>query len=88
MVLTNLRMLGHVFNPVSWWFCHDTRTANCSLIVAEVQQHLRGLAQLPARPTSSTATVTSCEPGHTKRFHVSPFLPIEGLDVPVHLRAA
>jgi uncharacterized protein len=21
-VLTNLRVLGHVFNPVSWWFCH------------------------------------------------------------------
>jgi uncharacterized protein len=76
-VLTNLRVLGHVFNPVSWWYCYhpDGRLA---LVVAEVnntfgETHGYVLDDLrPGRGDTLEATAA-------KVFHVSPFLPIEGL---------
>jgi uncharacterized protein len=76
MVLTNLRVLGHVFNPVSWWFCHDTDD-ELRLIVAEVHntfgdEHSYVLDDLERRGDVVRARTT-------KRFHVSPFLPISGL---------
>jgi DUF1365 family protein len=76
-VLTSLRVLGHVFNPVSWWFCHDEHD-RLVLVVAEVNNtfgdaHAYLLDRLEPRPDG---TVTATAP---KAFHVSPFLPIEGL---------
>jgi DUF1365 family protein len=76
-VLTNLRVLGHVFNPVSWWFCHH-EDGSLALVVAEVnntfgESHCYLLDDLEPGP------------GHGPRgarvqgFHVSPFLPIDGL---------
>ena len=77
LVLTNLRILGHVFNPVSWWFCHDPE-GELQLIVAEVNNtfgdsHSYLLTDLEHR----NGVVRARAP---KVFHVSPFLPIEGLD--------
>jgi DUF1365 family protein len=76
-VLTNLRVLGHVFDPVSWWFCHhpDGRLA---LVVAEVnntfgESHCYLLDRLEHRANGTVRAHTA------KRFHVSPFLPVEGL---------
>jgi uncharacterized protein len=75
-VLTNLRVLGHVFNPVSWWFCHDLDD-EVRLIVAEVHntfgdQHSYVLDDLERRGNVVRARAS-------KVFHVSPFLPIAGL---------
>lgn len=77
-VLTNLRVFGHVFDPVSWWFCHgpDGRLA---FVVAEVNNtfgdsHCYLLDDLERRSDGSVRAAAS------KRFHVSPFLPIDGLD--------
>ena len=42
------RMLGYVFNPVSFWVCHD-RAGAVVAVLAEVQQHVRRAAPLPAR---------------------------------------
>jgi uncharacterized protein len=76
-VLANLRVLGHVFNPVSWWFCHhpDGRLA---FVVAEVhntfgEAHAYLLDELEHRPDGTVRAQAR------KVFHVSPFLPVEGL---------
>jgi uncharacterized protein len=83
-VLTSLRVLGHVFNPVSWWFCHD-EDGRLALIVAEVHNtfgdtHAYLLEDLERR---ADGTVRATAP---KVFHVSPFLPIEGLGYDFVLR--
>jgi uncharacterized protein len=75
-VLTSLRVLGHVFNPVSWWFCHD-RDGRLALVVAEVDNtfgdsHAYLLDQLEHR---ADGTVRATAP---KAFHVSPFLDVAG----------
>jgi uncharacterized protein len=76
-VLTNLRVMGYVFNPVSWWFCHhpDGRLA---LVVAEVDNtfgdaHCYLLDDLEHRPDGTVRARAD------KVFHVSPFLPVDGL---------
>ncbi len=76
-VLTNLRVLGHVFNPVSWWFCHHP-DGELALIVAEVnntfgESHSYLLDHLEVDGSVVRARAA-------KAFHVSPFLPITGLD--------
>lgn len=76
-VLTNLRVLGHVFDPVSWWFCHHP-DGELAMVVAEVnntfgESHCYLLDRLEHRANGSVRAHTA------KRFHVSPFLPVEGL---------
>ncbi len=76
-VLANLRVLGHVFDPVSWWFCHHA-DGSLALVVAEVrntfgESYWYLLDELEERGGG----VVQAQAG--KRFHVSPFLPIDGL---------
>lgn len=76
-VLTNLRVLGHVFNPVSWWFSYHP-DGELALVVAEVSStfgdtHLYLLDELSTRPDGTRVAVAP------KRLHVSPFLPIDEL---------
>jgi uncharacterized protein len=76
-VLTNLRVFGHVFNPVSWWYCFHP-DGELGLVVAEVhntfgESHGYVLADL--RPGAGD----TLEATASKVFHVSPFLPIDGL---------
>ena len=71
------RVLGFVFNPVSFWFCHDTdgalRAVLCDvrntfgdrhnyLVVHDDQRPILPSDRMPAR----------------KVFHVSPFFPVAG----------
>ncbi|MEY3020391.1 MAG: hypothetical protein RLZZ272_1375 [Actinomycetota bacterium] len=73
-VLTNLRVLGHVFNPVSWWFAHGA-DGRLELVIAEVNStfgdaHAYVLDDLlEGRDGLFRATAT-------KVLHVSPFLPV------------
>jgi uncharacterized protein len=76
-VLTNLRVLGHVFNPVSWWFCHE-QDGSLAFVVAEVnntfgESHLYLLDELEVGRDGLVRASAR------KAFHVSPFLPIDGL---------
>jgi uncharacterized protein len=76
-VLTNLRVFGYVFNPVSWWFCHHP-DGQLAFVVAEVNNtfgdaHCYLLDDLDHRPDGTVRARAD------KVFHVSPFLPIEGL---------
>ena len=72
LLLTNARVLGYVFNPLSVYYCHD-RDGDLALHRGRGAQHLR-----------RSATATCCEPGERGRaetdkdFYVSPFLTVDG----------
>ena len=66
LLLTNLRVLGYVFNPVSFFYCYRGRRARVHR--GRGEQHLRRAAAVPAlaenrhrrsRPTSTTSGCTS-----------------------------
>lgn len=76
LLQTSPRILGHTFNPVSWWYCHDG-DGRLALVVAEVDNtfgdtHCYVLTDLQRRGRTVVAH-------DTKVFHVSPFMPIEPL---------
>jgi DUF1365 family protein len=71
------RMLGYVFNPVSFWVCHD-RDHNVRAVLCEVcntfgEQHNYLLAHPDLRPLVSGETLRA-----RKVFHVSPFCEVKG----------
>ncbi|MFK7744302.1 MAG: DUF1365 domain-containing protein [Roseobacter sp.] len=76
-LLAQPRVLGHVFNPVSFWLC---RRADDALItvIAEVSntfgdRHSYLCAHPDQRPIEPQDTLNA-----TKIFHVSPFQPVTG----------
>ncbi len=71
------RVLGYVFNPVSFWFCHD-RGGRLRAILAEVsntfgERHAYLLRHADGRPIADGEQL-----GVRKVFHVSPFFPVAG----------
>jgi DUF1365 family protein len=71
------RVLGYVFNPVSFWFC-ERRDGAVRAIVCEVnntfgERHCYVLAHADGRPLAWGEPV-----GAAKVFHVSPFCTVEG----------
>lgn len=77
LLLAQPRVLGHVFNPVSFWLCHDGAGAlRCA--IAEVtntfgDRHSYLCHRDDLAPLTATDTVQA-----TKIMHVSPFQPVEG----------
>lgn len=77
LLLAQPRVLGHVFNPVSFWLCHDGE-GRLRVVIAEVNNtfgqrhsylcHRDDLA--PIGPGDRLAA--------RKVFHVSPFQPVAG----------
>jgi len=74
-LLTHLRYLGYVFNPVSFFYCHD-RDGRLELVLAEVNNTFGETHRywLPAGAGGARDRVRR----HTaaKRMHVSPFMPM------------
>jgi hypothetical protein len=71
-LVTQVRVLGHVFNPVSFYLCRDERGA-LDAFVAEIENtpwNERFAYVLDARGGQRRWRFP-------KRFHVSPFLPME-----------
>jgi DUF1365 family protein len=71
------RMLGYVFNPVSFWVCHDAG-GRVAAVLAEVnntfgERHLYLVAHHDGRPIADGDTL-----GARKVFHVSPFCAVRG----------
>lgn len=71
------RVLGYVFNPVSFWFCHD-RAGQLIAVLAEVsntfgEHHNYLVAHPDHRPITAGDELKAC-----KVFHVSPFFPVRG----------
>jgi DUF1365 family protein len=75
LVLTNLRVLGYVFNPVSFWWCYrEDGTLAC--IVAEVSNTFG--ERLPYVLVAGAAADSRTHRFATeKRLHVSPFMEME-----------
>lgn len=78
LLQTSLRVLGHTFNPVSWFWCHDD-VGDLQLVVAEVNNtfgdtHCYVLDELEW--TGEHRVVAH----DRKVLHVSPFMAIEGHD--------
>lgn len=76
-LLAQPRVLGHVFNPVSFWLCRDAQDA-LILVIAEVSntfgdRHCYLCHHGDMRPIAPDDHLTA-----TKIFHVSPFQPVEG----------
>lgn len=71
------RVLGYVFNPVSFWFCHDEQGLVCA-ILCEVnntfgERHIYLLAHQDGQEILQNQTLQCRE-----IFHVSPFMDIQG----------
>ena len=71
------RVLGFVFNPVSFWFC-ERRSGELVAVLAEVsntfgERHNYLLAHADGRPIAD-GDVLDCD----KVFHVSPFMALAG----------
>jgi len=77
------RVLGYVFNPVSFWFCHRA-DGSLRAIVTEVNNTFgeRHCYLLEAPPVGAGAAAPPIRNGEVlgarKVFHVSPFCQIEG----------
>jgi len=71
------RMFGYVFNPVSFWFCHDDAGA-LRAVLAEVnntfgERHSYLVAHDGGAPIRAGQVLRA-----RKCFHVSPFFPVSG----------
>jgi DUF1365 family protein len=76
-LLAQPRILGHVFNPVSFWLCRD-RAGTLRAVIAEVtntfgDRHSYLCAHADGREITKAETLAA-----QKIFHVSPFQPVEG----------
>lgn len=90
-LLTNLCVLGVEFNPVSFYYVYDNDGVNVDFIVAEVanfpwlEQHSYLVC-----PEKSSVLIANPKNPHLKhllpyaatekKFHVSPFMPVDGLE--------
>jgi len=71
VMLANARVLGHVFDPLSVFWCFDANTTLIA-IVAEVHNTYAERHVYLVRPDPSGTATTD------KAFHVSPFLDVSG----------
>ena len=75
-VLTNLRYFGYVFNPVSFFYCYDPTGETVTNIVAEVNNTPWGERHCYLLPNRTDGDGQQ-RPTTPKRFHVSPFMPMD-----------
>ena len=71
LMLAHARVLGHVFNPLTLFWCYDG-AARLVAVVAEVHNTYGERHAYLLHPDESGAAVTS------KDFHVSPFYGVDG----------
>ncbi len=89
-LVTNLRVLGYVFNPASFYLCRDARGLLRVVVVEVHNTHLERHLYTLRPTTAGPRFVASME----KDFYVSPFIDMEGQytvhvqDDPTRLRIA
>lgn len=74
-MLTHLRTLGYVFNPVTFYYCFDAGDTRVECVVAEITNtpwKQRHAYVLPAPPHGCRDGILRWS--FDKRFHVSPFM--------------
>jgi DUF1365 family protein len=80
-LLTHLRYFGHCMNPVSFYYCFNAAGDSLQAIVAEItntpwgERHQYVLAMDTLAGARSDPRLQHFE--FAKRFHVSPFMPME-----------
>ena len=94
-LLTVLRMLGHSFNPVSFYYCYDAAGERVEAIVADITNTPWNERHAYVLPASASAGPT-LRFAFGKDFHVSPFMPMHlgydwrfsapGRQIAVHMR--
>lgn len=76
-LLAQPRVLGHVFNPVSFWLIHDDRDQLCAVIAEVTNTFGDRHCYLCHKPDLSPITAADRLEAR-KILHVSPFQPIAG----------
>ncbi|MDP3540788.1 MAG: DUF1365 domain-containing protein [Azonexus sp.] len=71
------RVLGYVFNPVSFWFCHD-KAGELIAVLAEVSNTFGGRYSYLLHNPDGSPLRDGQELSAGKEFHVSPFCDVEG----------
>lgn len=71
LMLTNARSLGHVFNPLTVYWCHDEHDA-VACVIAEVHNTYGGRHRYLLFPDGHDRASAA------KEFYVSPFQPTDG----------
>ncbi|OIQ82433.1 hypothetical protein GALL_357830 [mine drainage metagenome] len=72
------RVLGYVFNPVSFWYCHRA-DGGVAAIVAEVNNTFGERHCYLLLPSAGRSTIRWGQELHARKvFHVSPFCRVEG----------
>ena len=74
-LLTNLRCLGHLFNPVSFYYCFDRAGEELEAVVAEVTNTPWG--ERHAYVLGVRGTDGGVRERVDKVFHVSPFMAMD-----------
>ena len=77
LLLAQPRILGHVFNPVSFWLCFDAH-GNLRVVIAEVSNTFGQRHSYLCHRNDLAAIGPTDEIRSQKVFHVSPFQPTEG----------
>jgi len=75
LLLTNLRVLGYVFNPVSFFYCY--RGGELACIVAEVSNTFGERLPYLLSPENRDTGERRLSYRHDKKLHVSPFFGLE-----------
>jgi DUF1365 family protein len=75
LLLTNLRVLGYVFNPVSFFYCYSGGELAC--IVAEVSNTFGERLPYLLSPENRDTRERRLSYRHDKKLHVSPFFGLE-----------
>ncbi len=76
-LLAQPRVLGHVFNPVSFWLCYD-KGNTLRTVIAEVTNTFGDRHSYLCRHKDGRAITKADTISAQKLMHVSPFQPIEG----------
>lgn len=76
-LLTQPRILGHLFNPVSFWLCHDA-DGGLRAVIAEVNNTYGDRHSYLCVKADRSVILPSDELQAQKIFYVSPFQPVEG----------
>lgn len=77
LLLTQPRVLGHWFNPVSFWLCHG-RDGTLRAVIAEVNNTFGDRHSYLCVNEGQRPITRSDQPRASKIFHVSPFQKISG----------
>jgi len=77
LLMAQPRVLGHVFNPVAFWLCHDAAGA-LRVVVAEVNNTFGQRHSYLCHHDDLSAIAATDRLSARKVFHVSPFQPVAG----------